>query len=472
MRAEVLTALSKGRHFYVIGLGSVAQATLPLMFKEFQLSPAQVTLIAPEPVIGFIEGQFGHYEAIALHEGNLQTHIGSRLQSGDFVLNVANEVSSFDLAELCQAKGALYLDTVIEPWGNWYDNPSLPVGARSNYALRETALKLRGAGKPTAVLTHGANPGLVSHFVKRAIMAVANHLGEGGLAQNQPDFWSKQARAIDLRVIHIAEYDSQQTSKPRPPSGFFNTWSVAGFIAEAGQPAELGWGTHEKQLPPDAGVHSTGSEAAIYLNSPGSSVRVQSWIPHIGSFHGFLVTHGESISLADWLTVRDAQNQAIYRPTVHYAYHPCDAAIASLHDLSGRQWRHAEIEPFLLVQDVSGGDDTLGVLLGYGQAGCYWYGSHLSATEARRLCPTANATSLQVAAGVLGGMVWAMENPMRGIVEPEEMDSERVLEIAQPYLGKLFGEFSDWTPTHTTHSLFPVPMDREDPWQFFNVRVA
>ncbi len=35
----------------------------------------------------------------------------------------------------------------------------------------------------------------------------------------------------------------------RPPNEFVNTWSVDGFVSEGAQPAELGWGSHEKHFP-------------------------------------------------------------------------------------------------------------------------------------------------------------------------------------------------------------------------------
>ena len=112
----------------------------------------------------------------------------------------------------------------------------------------------------------------------------------------------------------------------------------------------------------------------------------------------------------------------------------------------------------------------LGVLLGLGNEESYWFGSRLSVEGARALGPHFNATSLQVAAGVLGGMVWAMENPNQGVVEPEDMDWKRVLEIASPYLGQLFGEFSKWHPLSNGDELFPRSVESEDPWDFSNVR--
>jgi len=104
--------------------------------------------------------------------------------------------------------------------------------------------------------------------------------------------------------------------------------------------------------------------------------------------------------------------------------------------------------------------------------GAYWYGSRLSIDEARRLVPHNNATSLQVTVAVLSGMVWAIENPRAGIVEPDEIDYQRNLEICMPYLGDVVGVYSDWTPLLDRGRLFPEDVDTADPWQFKNFRVV
>ena len=44
----------------------------------------------------------------------------------------------------------------------------------------------------------------------------------------------------------------------------------------------------------------------------------------------------------------------------------------------------------------------------------------LTVQEARTLAPHQNATGLQVSSAVLAGLVWALENPARGIVEADE----------------------------------------------------
>ena len=58
------------------------------------------------------------------------------LGRGDLVLNLSVSVSSHEVLEWCQKHGALYLDTCIEPWPGYYDNPKIPAHQRSNYHLR------------------------------------------------------------------------------------------------------------------------------------------------------------------------------------------------------------------------------------------------------------------------------------------------------------------------------------------------
>ena len=236
------------------------------------------------------------------------------------------------------------------------------------------------------------------------------------------------------------------------------------------QPAELGWGTHERHFPKDGRRHDFGCGAAIYLLRPGAATRVRSWTPLEGPYHGFLITHGELISIADYLTLRDG-DRVRSRPTCHYAYHPCDDAVLSLHEFAGKNWRLQRLKR-LMMEEITDGIDELGVLLMGPPGGVYWYGSRLTIAEARRAAPHNNATSLQVTAAVLAGVVWALEHPRQGIVEPEEMDFERVLDIARPYLGEVVGVRGDWTPLDGREHLFAEDLDREDPWQFKNIRVV
>jgi homospermidine synthase len=315
-------------------------------------------------------------------------------------------------------------------------------------------------------MTLGANPGLVSLLLKEALLDLA-----GGDETPPVDAygWARLAQRLGVRVIHIAEHDTQAGAVRKQPGEFANTWSIDGFVSEGLQPAELGWGTHEQHFPPEGGRHADGCRAAIYLKRPGASTRVRSWTPLGGPYQGFLITHAESISIADHLTVGDA-GQPAYRPTVHYAYHPCDDAVLSLHELAGRQWRQQDRQR-LLRDDIDAGRDELGVLLMGHARGAYWYGSQLGVEEARRLCPYNSATTLQVAAPIMAGVAWAVRHPRQGILEPDDLPHDELLAMIRPYLGTVTGVFSEWTPLADRESLFDEDLDRDDPWQFKNFRV-
>jgi len=331
-------------------------------------------------------------------------------------------------------------------------------------------LRVPSPEQPTAVLTHGANPGLVSHFVKRALLDLAAATDPVVSIPQQRAGWAELARRLGVRTIHIAERDTQVSGLRRQAGEFVNTWSVDGFISEAQQPCELGWGSHERSLPRDGCRHGSGSRAAIYLQRAGCATRVRSWTPGGGPFHGFAITHGESISIADYLSIGSGEAPS-YRPTVHYAYQPCDDALLSLHEFSARNYRRDERKRILLDDILPGGMDELGVLLAGHARNAYWFGSQLGIDEARRLAPHNSATTLQVCAAALAAMIWAIENPARGVVEPDEIDFERVLQICMPYLGPVIGAYTGWTPLHGRRHLFPEELDESDPWQFRNVRV-
>ncbi len=456
-----------------IGFGSVAQGVLPLLLRHIDMPASRISIITGHERGREEAESFGiRYEVNPLTRANYRKILDSRLERGDFLINLSVDVASSALVEFCCEKGVLYLDSCIEPWAGGYTDQSVSPSRRSNYGQREEVLELRKKFPtgPTVIPTHGANPGLISHWVKQGLVNLARDiLGRTDIPRSKQE-WAQLAMELGVKSIHCSERDTQLASPRKRRGEFVNTWSVDGFIGEGSQPCELGWGSHEKHFPVDGCEHEFGCKAAIYLNRPGASVKVRTWTPGEGAFHGFLITHGEAISISDYLTVRDG-DKVVYRPTCHYAYHPCDDTVLSVHELAGRNWIGQE-QRRLYRDEVTEGIDELGALLLGHKKGAYWFGSQLSIQEARKLAPYNNATSLQVAAGVLGAVVWAMENPSVGIIDPDDMDFRRVLEIANPYLGKVVGVYSDWTPLQGRNHPFPEDLDTSDPWQFKNIRVT
>jgi homospermidine synthase len=461
----------------MIGFGSIGRGVLPLIERHIGFDRSKFVAVAPDDADRQLLDQrklrFIHAAVTRENYRDLLTPLLTGGPGRGMVINLSVDTSSVDLMALAKDLDAFYIDTVVEPWPGLYTDPTLSISQRSNYALRESLLDLRRRrpGGVTAVSCCGANPGMVSWMVKQALLDIARDLALEHTEPKTREEWGRLMQRAGVKGIHIAERDTQRARDPKPRGRFVNTWSVEGFISEGMQPSELGWGTHEKEMPANGRKHDFGCDAAIYLTRPGAGTRVRSWTPTAQAQHGFLVTHNESISIADYFTLRE-EGRVVYRPTCHYAYHPCDDAVLSLHELAGRQWQPQEGWQILSEDDIVDGIDELGVLL-YGHAkNAYWYGSQLSIEETRQLAPYQNATGLQVTSAVLAGIVWMLENPERGIVEADEMDFRRCLEIQRPYLGPVIGRYTDWTPLAGRGELFPEDVDHTDPWQFKNVLVT
>jgi homospermidine synthase len=332
---------------------------------------------------------------------------------------------------------------------------------------------------PTAVLEHGANPGLISHWTRQGLVDIARRLQADRLAQGAraerlerlvaEKSYNRLAMELGVKVIHCSERDTQVSSRPKQVDEFVNTWSIEGFREEGVTTAEMGWGTHERTLPALAYPHPDGPRNQICLARMGMNVRVRSWVPDY-AIQGMVVRHGEAFTISDHLTVWE-DGRAVYRPTVHYAYCPCDAAIASLHELRGCDYA---LQPNLriMTDEITGGADILGALLMGHPYQSWWTGSHLTIQRSRELVPHQNATTLQVAISVCAAAAWILRNPDRGVLVPDDLPYDFILEIARPYLGQNISIPSDWTPLKRQASHFPgwnrPDLDPDDPWQFKN----
>ncbi len=456
----------------MIGFGSIGRGTLPLIERHIAFDRSQFTVIDPSDAFAHILQDHGiRHLQVALTPDNLQAVMQDLFPEGrGFIVNLSVDVGSIDLMLLCQKLGVQYIDTVIEPWPGFYFGSPLPNAERTNYPLRE---KVRALGKgfvggPTAVSCCGANPGMVSWLLKEALLRLAADTGVAAAPVTQAD-WAALAMQLGVKGVHVAERDTQIAQRPKPAGVFVNTWSVDGLLSEGYQPAELGWGTHEKTLPPAGHAFDEEPGYAIWIDRPGADTRVRSWCPDVGQQFGLVVTHNEALSISDYYTVREG-DRAVYRPTCHYAYHPCNDAILSLHEMNGAGQVPAARHILTADEIVSGGDD-LGVFL-YGHAkGALWYGSRLSIEEARANAPYQNATGMQVTSAVLAAMVWVAENPYAGFVEADEMDHARCLEVQRPYLGRVEAHYTDWTPLAHRINRFAENRDDSDPWQFINFLV-
>jgi homospermidine synthase len=474
----------------LVGFGAVARCTLPILVKHLNIDPQNVTILDFEPndaaLKPWIERGMTFVKGRVTPE-NLGSLLGQYLSPGGLLIDLAWNIDCCEIVQWCHDHGVLYVNTSVELWDPY-------AGAADRHPTERTLywrhMRLRqmisrwGETGPTAVIEHGANPGLISHFTKHALLEIAQRaLAENKLSGPQAEkvahhakvgAFNHLAQGQGVKVIHCSERDTQITHQPKQVNEFVNTWSVEGFREEGTTTAEMGWGTHEKELPAYAYEHPDGPKSQICLARMGINTFVASWVPPNHDIIGMIVRHGEAFTITEKLTVWE-DGKAIYRPTVHYAYCPCDCAIASLNELRGYDYR---LQPSLriMTDEIIKGEDILGALVMGHPYTSWWCGTDLEIEESRRLVPHQNATTMQVAISVVAACMWMIENPRRGLCVPDDLPHDYVLGISKPYLGKFVSVASDWTPLKhyvNTFSGYNRPqLDVADPWQFKNFHIT
>ena len=467
----------------VLGAGSVSQCVLPLLI-EHLVDAKQITIIDMrdnrERVTGAITAG-ATYVQDQLTRENMDQFLSKYLTAGDFLLDLAWNIDANEIIEWAHDHGVIYLNTSVEEWDPYSAGAARNPTERTLYWRHMKLRKLTntwGGKGPTAIVEHGANPGLVSHLTKKALFDIATKAikdgkdGAGVKEAYESENFPSLAHKLGVKVIHIAERDTQITDKPKQVNEFVNTWSVEGFYEEGIAPAELGWGTHEKTLPINAYQHLDGPKNQICIAQPGAKTWVRSWVPNMETT-GMVIRHGEAFTISDHLTVWDKE-KAVYRPTVHYAYCPTDAAVASMHELEMRQW-DLTTNQRIMNEEIIDGDDRLGVLLMGHAYKSWWTGSLLNIHDSRKLIPKQSATTVQVASAVYAAVAWAMANPNAGYRVPDDLPWREVLAFAEKYWGGYHSAAADWDPLMHRNDLYKGwnnrKYDESDPWQFSNFLV-
>ena len=469
----------------MIGFGAVARCALPILLKHIDIPCKNITVIDfvdKRAALGpWIRKGINYYQE-RVTPINLAPILSRHVSGGGLVIDLAWNIGCLDILGWCHDNRVLYVSTSMEEWDPYADIHKKSPFQKSLYHLqtevRKAISKWQGP-MTTAVLDHGANPGLISHFTKKGLIDI------GKRALTDTSTTRRDAKTIEqymrdgrfahlamklgVKVVHISEKDGQVSGIPKRENEFVSTWCVEALREECIAPSEIGWGTHEKEVPLSASFPPTGPRNQVFLSRMGMNTWVRSWVPN-EEIVGMAVRHSESFSISDFLTVSD-DRRIVYRPTVHYVYMPCNETIASLHELRCRNYE-LQNNIRIMSDEIVGGSDSLGALIMGHKYNSWWTGSVLKIEESRRMVPHQNATTVQVAIGVVAAVRWMIEHPQKGVRAPEDLPHEYVLDIARPYLGKLVSAPSGWTPFQNYQLFFKENpyfyLDKKNPWSFKN----
>ncbi len=469
----------------IMGYGAVSKCALPILFKHIKIPYKNVTVIDFAGEAGAALKPWTDRGVKYFREKitplNMTQELSKYVSVGGLIIDLAWNISCIDIISWCHENNVLYVNTSVEEWDPYADIHKKNAFEKSLYFRQ---MKLRNViskwnNSTTAVVDHGANPGLISHFTKQGLIDIAEKtLRDKSTPKKdikplekliaQKDF-ANLAMKLQVKVIHCSERDTQITNRPKEVDEFVGTWSIEGLREEGISPAEMGWGTHEDKPCLLANYPKYGPKNQIFLAQMGINTWVRSWIP-CQEIVGMVIRHGEAFSISDKLTVWK-NKKPIYRPTVHYAYMPCHETLSSLYELRCRNY---ELQPHLRIMndEITSGEDILGALIMGHKYNSWWTGSILSIGESRKLVPHQNATTMQVAIGVVSAIMWMIENPRKGVCIPDDLPHDYILRIAKPYLGKFVSVPSAWTPFSNYEVFFKenptAYLDKKNMWSFKN----
>jgi len=415
-----------------IGFGAVAKCVSHVWTLVSDIKITKVLIIEPlEKIRGIDYPDWfpSHHAQIALTPENykeiLDTFNKSEYFSGfDLVIDLSVYVDGLAMLEWCQNNKILYINTAIEAWEdtevwkNTNDNCPLLKICKENTenldTLKKNTLqyqqniakeKYTNSGT-TALLDMGQNPGCVSMYVLSALDFLKDKY------DIKADSYGEIAMKLGLETIHISEYDSQITNLKASEDIFINTWSCIGFCEEASQPLEIGFGSHEEML-------QTGVIYGNQLLLPKRSMNVfcESYEPMNGKLIGRLISHSENNTITNYL------KHGEYKPSTYYVYKSSQVSQDSLEFLKKNEYIAQPKFKVLTCQEIESGYDSVGVLFLFKDKPSFWYGSIVTNEYACKINKNINATTLQVAAGILSGVEWILKNPKIGVCFPENIDT-------------------------------------------------
>jgi homospermidine synthase len=460
-------------HLYLMGVGAVGPALLYMIFKIYKIKQEQITVIDLKP-LDEIKGILMYVVKAALDEDLKINMISCRIEENnykqiftkdhkltpdDIIIDCAIEICSIDIMKICQETGCGYVNSATELWD--YRSIYEPI-AYTLYPIieemRQFSDELKKSGKINfnAIIDMGCNPGNVNMWAKMGVDLINKHYKT-----------KKTPEELDIRTIHISEYDTQRASIPKRMNEYCNTWASTGepYYEEALAPVEMSFGTHE-ELPDEKYIENLQeNNHYIALNRLCLETSAHSYTPGYKNYIGLLIRHGENITIGETMSTyktKDGKKERTWSPSVYYVYHPTNDTMASTYELKEKNYRYQD-NTRLFTSEIIDGRDELGVTFFLGNGDIFWIGSLLDIDEARDIFENKfnekiNATLAQVIGGYLSGVFHVVElnkeKKYKGVMVPEDLPYKEIYNTMKPFYGEfIFTKVEDWDFNMKTRSI-------------------
>ena len=354
------------------------------------------------------------------------------LKDGDVVCDFFGCNETLDILHACHLKkGIIYVNASIE------ENILKPYPSQNALYQAFYAFKKKYNPIFTGCIDAGANPGMITHFAILGIFSMAKYAIENEIADyekieellKQKDV-SGLAEIMKVDVIHISELEQIEPNDTKILEGYVtNTWCIDSFHDEWFVNAEVTMGSHDVKDLSAQGYNEIPLSEPRTVKCPFPLYMKTASPSKI--FTGKIVRHPETIEISK---VFSNENHI---PTVAFVYHP---SRLPRQNLEQKGWENLPAK--VIDESNSGplsGSETMGATLISSREDIppRWFGSVVSCEQEREVGCQSNPTTLQVAAGIISHLLMALDNPEKGLCMPHDFDSEKILELARPFLGNI-----------------------------------
>lgn len=414
--------------YLLIGLGAVGKSFLRILVEQNLFDRDSFFCIDPDPNVesAFLSygGLSSHYICARLTENTYLDYL-EEYNSGDYVFNFANNIKDIALLELSIKSGFHYISLSDSNWDPY--DPTW-ISAHQHFLEYKKILKRCKKTINTSILEFGMNPGLVSVFAKKCIEHIVNTEQNPFFQLNRKKLQSliakgrygKVAKIIGVEYVVEIDNDDQIYTINQENGYIYSPWSPTSFLYESLSAPEISFGTRKQfyqfEEVRDCDFHD------FYVSLPyhGIDCRETAFSPQ-GEVEGALITHEEVFSISKLFT------SGRYKPTVYFVYSPCHIAEKSVQD--NRENLNASYK-LLERKDLVQGGESVGIILQGRNFKTSYYGNYLDCSSTDE-----TPTVLQVSASAFAAYKYIYNHPNEGVLFPEDVEADEVLETASKYLG-------------------------------------
>lgn len=374
----------------------------------------------------------------------------------DIIIDLTTSSATYFFIKMCLLHGIYYINTSIEDHNDEMLGSSIDCQQRTVASINSHFKN----PKCTILIECGQNPGLIQHYVLYALTEMGSLRKLKSTSKRK--LMQKVISDYKIGTIFMSEIDNMVTNQPLKPDIIYNTWSVAGYVVESLDRTELVCGKTNKFIKPILPLEKMNKITmdiyekikgpsdydVIFMNENGFKSKLNSICPVLNgdkiefvNYEGKLIHHGEIFDLARYFGKNAPFMSYVYK-TNPYIDQSIDSFKQRNNASDGVLYLYVNQENNFKVFDGQNmsGHDSIGCTIFCGEKDIeriFWCGSILS-TKDKNVNPEHTPTIVQVAAGVLSGLSYIIDNPDLGCIEPTDIDTEYMLEKSVPLLGNFF----------------------------------